>query len=59
MMIETESCVTGVTQIEDIIIVRSLAKKTYLMQDLFKNIWQTIRPLVFNREATIPRIWAT
>jgi len=59
MMIETDSCVTGVTQIEDIIIVRSLAKKTYLMQDLFKNIWQTIRPLVFNREATIPRIWAT
>ena len=59
MMIETDSCVTGVTQIEDIIIVRSLAKKTYLMQDLFKKIWQTIRPLVFNREATIPRIWAT
>ena len=59
MMIETESCVTGVTQIEDIIIVRSLAKKTYLMQDLFKKIWQTVRPLVFNREATIPRIWAT
>jgi len=59
MIIETDSCVTGVTQIEDIIIVRSLAKKTYLMQDLFKKIWQTIRPLVFNREATIPRIWAT
>ena len=59
MMIETDSCVTGVTQIEDIIIVRSLAKKTYLMQDLFKKIWQTVRPLVFNREATIPRIWAT
>ncbi len=38
MMIETESCVTGVTQIEDIIIVRSLAKKTYLAQDLFKKI---------------------
>ena len=59
MMIETDSCVTGVTQIEDIIIVRSLAKKTYLVQDLFKKIWQTVRPLVFEREATIPRIWAT
>ncbi len=59
MMIETDSCVTGVTQIEDIIIVRSLAKKTYLMQDLFKKIWQTVRPLVFEREASIPRIWAT
>ena len=59
MMIETESCVTGVTQIEDIIIVRSLAKKTYLAQDLFKKIWQTVRPLVFEREASIPRIWAT
>ncbi len=59
MMIETESCVTGVTQIEDIIIVRSLAKKTYLVQDLFKKIWQTVRPLVFEREASIPRIWAT
>ena len=59
MMIETDSCVTGVTQIEDIIIVRSLAKKTYLAQDLFKKIWQTVRPLVFEREASIPRIWAT
>ena len=59
MMIETDSCVTGVTQIEDIIIVRSLAKKTYLVQDLFKKIWQTVRPLVFEREASIPRIWAT
>ena len=59
MIIETDSCVTGVTQIEDIIIVRSLAKKTYLVQDLFKKIWQTVRPLVFNREASIPRIWAT
>ena len=59
MMIETDSCVTGVTQIEDIIIVRSLAKKTYLVQDLFKKIWQTVRPLVFDREASIPRIWAT
>ena len=59
MMIETDSCVTGVTQIEDIIIVRSLAKKTYLVQDLFKKIWQTVRPLVFKREASIPRIWAT
>ena len=59
MMIETDSCVTGVTQIEDIIIVRGLAKKTYLVQDLFKKIWQTVRPLVFDREASIPRIWAT
>ncbi len=59
MMIETDSCVTGVTQIEDIIIVRSLAMKTYLVQDLFKKIWQTVRPLVFEREASIPRIWAT
>ncbi len=59
MIIETDSCVTGVTQIEDIIIVRSLAKKTYLVQDLFKKIWQTVRPLVFEREASIPRIWAT
>jgi len=59
MMIETDSCVTGVTQIEDVIIVRSLAKKTYLVQDLFKKIWQTVRPLVFDREASIPRIWAT
>jgi len=59
MMIETDSCVTGVTQIEDIIIVRGLAKKTYLVQDLFKKIWQTVRPLVFEREASIPRIWAT
>jgi urease accessory protein len=49
----------GVTQIEDIIVIRGLANKTHLIQDIFRNIWQSVRPLVFDREASVPRIWAT
>jgi len=54
-----DDCVFGATQIEDIVIIRCLARKTHLVQDFFREIWQTIRPLVFDREASIPRIWAT
>ena len=54
-----DDCVFGATQIEDIVIIRCLARKTHLVQDFFREIWQKIRPLVFDREASIPRIWAT
>ncbi len=54
-----DDCVFGATQIEDIVIIRCLARKTHLVQDFFREVWQTIRPLVFDREASIPRIWAT
>jgi len=51
--------VCGTTQIEDIIVIRCLSSKTHLIHDFFRGIWQLIRPLVFDREASIPRIWAT
>ncbi|MDG2353574.1 MAG: urease accessory protein UreD [Gammaproteobacteria bacterium] len=58
-MHQSEDYVFGITQIEDIIVIRCLGNKTHLVQDFFRNIWQLIRPSVFDREASIPRIWAT
>ncbi|MCS5586127.1 MAG: urease accessory protein UreD [Gammaproteobacteria bacterium] len=56
---QDEDCIYGVTQIEGIIVIRCLSSKTHLVQDFFRNIWKLVRPLVFDREASIPRIWAT
>ena len=58
-LFDGDDCVFGATQIEDIIIIRCLARRTHLVQDFFREVWQRIRPLVFDREASIPRIWAT
>jgi urease accessory protein len=51
--------VCGATQIEDLIVIRCLGNKTHLIQELFRRIWKLTRPLVFGREASVPRIWAT
>ncbi len=56
---QNKDYVFAVTQIEDIIVIRCLSNKTHLIQDFFRNIWCLIRPSVFDREASVPRIWAT
>jgi len=47
------------TLIEDCLIVRYLGDSTALCRRLFTQIWTVIRPLVLNRKACPPRIWAT
>lgn len=56
---QDSGCICGVTQIEDIIVIRCLSNKTHIIQDFFRNVWQLVRPLVFDRDASVPRIWAT
>ena len=55
----SEHYVCGATQVEGIIVIRCLGNKTYLIQKLFREIWELTRPLVFGRGASSPRIWAT
>lgn len=56
---KSDGYVYGMTQIEDITIIRCLSNKTHLIQDFFRNIWKLVRPLAFDREVSTPRIWAT
>lgn len=51
--------ISGVTQIEGITIIRCLGNKAHLVQEVFRKIWKIIRPIVFQREPSVPRIWAT
>jgi urease accessory protein len=54
-----EDYICGITKIENIIIIRILANKSNVIMQLFIKLWQLIRPVVFNKEAILPRIWAT
>lgn len=59
-MVDDESdYICGITNIENILIVRCLANKQRIIMSLFISIWKTMRPLVFNKNAVLPRIWAT
>lgn len=49
----------GATLIEDLLVVRYLGNSTERAQELFRSIWQRVRPATMGREASPPRIWAT
>ena len=49
----------GVTQKEDVLIVRFLGDSVELCRDGFALIWQFFRPLLKGEKAVIPRIWNT
>jgi len=47
------------TLIDDCLVIRYLGDSTSLCRRLFTQIWTVIRPIVLEREACPPRIWAT
>lgn len=49
----------GVTLVADILVCRYLGGSTEDARKRFIRIWQAIRPLLTQRAATLPRIWAT
>ncbi|MFM2476128.1 urease accessory protein UreD [Celerinatantimonas sp. MCCC 1A17872] len=49
----------GITQINDILIVRFLGQHSETCRQLFTQIWQHLRPLMINKVACAPRIWRT
>ena len=50
---------TGVTLIDDLLVVRHLGDSTEQCRKLFINIWAAIRPAVIGRAPCPPRIWST
>jgi urease accessory protein len=50
---------TGMTLIEDVLVVRSLAHRVEPVLLGFRCLWQRLRPRLLGVEASLPRIWAT
>jgi urease accessory protein len=50
---------TGMTLIEDVLVVRSLAHRVEPVLLGFRRLWQRLRPRLLGVEASSPRIWAT
>ena len=49
----------GATLIDDLLIIRVLGERTEKIQQLLIPIWKQLRPLLLNKKAVTPRIWAT
>lgn len=50
---------TGITLMQDLLVVRSLCDDSALAKALFSRLWGRLRPALFGREACPPRIWET
>mgnify|MGYP006073060747 CR=1 FL=1 len=50
---------SGCSLIQDIFVIRASATYAEPIKTLFIELWQTIRPIVLQRPACIPRIWLT
>jgi urease accessory protein len=50
---------TGVTRIDDMLLVRYLGRSTEQARDLFAAVWARLRPSLLGVAATMPRIWST
>lgn len=51
--------VTGVTRVDDLLIVRAMAAEPRFIQAALHAVWCGLRPVVFDKPAVAPRIWAT
>jgi urease accessory protein len=47
------------TLIDEVLIVRALTHQAEQARNVFIKVWQTLRPMLLQREACAPRIWAT
>jgi len=47
----------GVTQVKRWVVCRYVGPSTTHARDCFTKVWQTLRPILINRDACAPRIW--
>lgn len=50
---------TGVTLLDDLLVVRAMAAQAKDVRALFVSVWQRLRPLLLARNVCSPRIWNT
>ncbi len=56
---ERPEILAGVTQVEDLLVVRCLGHHSFEARQLFESLWVRLRPLLFGKASCPPRIWAT
>ena len=49
----------AITQKPGVLIARMLGTHTESMRQAFEQLWQTVRPIVIDKQACVPRIWLT
>ena len=49
----------GITLVDGLLIARYLGNSTETARRLFETLWQTLRPMILNRNPCVPRIWNT
>lgn len=58
-IVEIAGLSCAVTAVDGIVVVRALARGLELIRPALVRSWETLRPAMFARRATPPRIWAT
>lgn len=56
---KTEQGIAGITQIRDVLVLRYLGQCSAEAQNLFRAVWELLRPHIQQHQACAPRIWAT
>ncbi len=56
---EGSSLLTGVTLIDSLLVVRALGSNSERLKQQLISVWQVLRPMLLDRPAVAPRIWAT
>lgn len=49
----------GVTLLDDLLVLRALGWHCEPILGLFRTCWRTLRPVLLDRPASVPRVWAT
>ncbi|KEZ79314.1 urease accessory protein UreD [Salinisphaera hydrothermalis] len=49
----------GVSAVDGLLVVRVTAREAHEIQPPLRNLWVWLRPLVYDKSAVAPRIWAT
>lgn len=47
------------TLVDDCLLIRYLGNSTAQCRTIFTRLWMALRPMILEREASVPRIWAT
>jgi urease accessory protein len=57
--IRSDDCELAMTLVDGVLVVRCLAAQGEAVKKTFIRIWQHLRPMLMQRAAVLPRIWAT
>ena len=59
LAVQGASTLTGVTLIDGLLVMRALGSNSETLKQCMTSVWQALRPVLLDRPAVPPRIWAT